>query len=295
MSIEIKTKFWNKLIEDDVQCVLCPRNCIIKNNNSGYCGVRQNDGGVLALSCYGYPAALNVDPIEKKPFAMFMQGTKTFSIGCHGCNLNCSFCQNYHISRTIPLKNFSVKSRILTPLELVEKAISKGCESIALTYNEPTVWAEYGIDIAIEAKKNNLPVVLVSNGYINEISAIEFYRHIDAANIDMKGFSESFYKEMTNGRLEPVLDSIKLIHSMDKHIELTNLVIPNKNDSDDMIENYLKWVSNNLGYETPLHFSAYFPCYKYLISPPTPSKTLYHIKEIALSYGFKNVFLGNLR
>ncbi len=295
MNKNIKSKFWQKLATEDVQCILCPRNCIIKNGSSGYCGARQNHNGILYLNVYGYPAALNADPIEKKPFAMYMQGTRTFSVGCYGCNLNCSFCQNYHISKNLPPKNFKEKFRFLNPLEIVEKAISAGCESIALTYNEPTIWAEYGIDIAVEAKKNGLPVVLVSNGYINEKPAAAFYKHIDAANIDMKGFSELFYKEMTDGKLEPVLNSIKLLYSMNKHIELTNLVIPNKNDSDEMIQNYLKWVSDNFGHEISLHFSAYFPCYKYLSSPPTSPNTLYRIRDIASSYGFKNVFLGNLR
>ena len=287
-------KFYSKIDDSDaVKCGVCPRNCTIQDGARGFCGVKYNSLGILYSLVYGYPAALQVDPIEKKPFAEFMQGTKTFSIGTYGCNLDCSFCQNYHLSREKAKCNNS-NSDYYSPEFLVTSAIKHGCKSIAFTYNEPTVWLEYGIDIAKLAKQNDLAVVLVSNGFINKEIAGTFYPLIDAANIDMKGFSEDFYSEMTHGKLKPVLEAIKLLYSLGKHIELTNLVIPGKNDSVELINAYLEWIEGNLVKSVPLHFSAYHPMYKFKTASRTSPNTLYRIRELAESRGFTNVYLGNI-
>jgi pyruvate formate lyase activating enzyme len=276
-----------------VKCNLCPRYCEILDKNRGFCGVRYNCSGILYSLVYGYPAALQVDPIEKKPFAEFLSGTKTFSIGTYGCNLNCSFCQNYHLSRGNGDVSIS-KFKFISAEAIVEAAIKNDCRSVAFTYNEPTVWVEYGIDIAKKAKENHLAVVLVSNGFISKSAAEVFYPLIDAANIDMKGFSESFYAEMINGKLEPVLESVKLLYDLEKHVELTNLIIPGKNDSDRMVENYLAWVESNLDLNVPLHFSAYRPMYKCKSIPGTSPELLYSIRACAEERGFKSVYLGNI-
>ncbi|HBM16582.1 MAG TPA: AmmeMemoRadiSam system radical SAM enzyme [Lentisphaeria bacterium] len=289
-----KARFWEKKGQDSIICGLCPRNCIIRESKIGFCGVRKNINGILYSLVYGYPAALHVDPIEKKPLAMFMPETYTFSIGTFGCNLDCSFCQNFTLSKNFPEINTAVTERISSS-QIISKAIYAKCRSIAFTYNEPTVWAEYAIDIATEAKKNNLPIVLVSNGFITQKAIEEFYPLIDAANIDMKGFSENFYETMCKGSLKHVLNSIKYLYQLKKHIELTNLVIPEKNDSEEMIKAFLDWVERELDKSIPLHFSAYFPTYKYLESQPTPKETLFKIREYAWKRNFTNVFIGNIR
>lgn len=286
---------WYKKNENNnsVSCFLCPRNCIIKEGKSGFCGVRKNIDGVLLSLSYGYPVAMNVDPIEKKPLNEFMPGSRTFSIGTYGCNLNCIFCQNSSLSRGC-YKDAGMYQQYFSPEKIVETALKYNCESIAFTYNEPTVFAEYAVDIAKIAQKHSLATVLVSNGYIRQAAAEELYPLIDAANIDMKGFSENFYKEMTDASLEPVLKAIKFYDDSGGHLELTNLIIPGKNDDDKMIKSYLNWLDENLSRETVLHFSAYHPSYKYKESPATPKKILLRIKKTANSLGFKHVYLGNV-
>lgn len=277
----------------EVKCNLCPRNCAIKEESLGFCKVRKNIGGKLYSIVYGSPVALNVDPIEKKPLAMFMPGTRTFSIGTYGCNFDCSFCQNFNISKNVP----EIKQppfEIVTPELIVKKTFETGCKSIAFTYNEPTVWIEYAVDIAKEARKCNIPLVLVSNGYIAKEARGYFYPFIDAANIDVKGFSEEFYRSMTKGRLQPVLDSVKYLFQLGKHVEITNLIIPEKNDSEEMIGKFLDWVESDLSKTVPIHFSAFFPTYKYFDSQTTPSETLYRLKRYANNRGFDNIFLGNI-
>ena len=293
--IPIKALFWEKKSDaSSVLCRLCPRQCLISDGKRGFCNVRLNKNGVLYSLVYGYPVALQVDPIEKKPFAEFMPGTRTFSIGTLGCNLDCLFCQNHHLSRGIPSENMDNPDKYFSPESIIDLSIKNNCRSVAFTYNEPTVWAEYAIDIARLAQKKGIAIVLVSNGYISKQAADVLYPLIDAANIDMKGFSEKFYSEMTGARLKPVLDSIKYLYALNKHIELTNLVIPNKNDDEEMISLFLDWVEDNLDKNIPLHFSAYHPMYKYKNSPRTSSEILYNIRDIANKRGFNHVYLGNI-
>jgi len=288
--------FWHHLGDAnslDVKCYLCPWHCTISNEALGFCKVRKNIGGKLFSLVYGTPVALHVDPIEKKPLAMFMPGTWTYSIGTYGCNFDCSFCQNFEISKNVP-EIKEPPSEIITPDFIIKKTFETGCKSIAFTYNEPTVWVEYALDIAKEARKHNIPLVLVSNGYIAKEAREYFYPFIDAANIDVKGFSEEFYKDMTKGRLQPVLDSVKYLFGLGKHIEITNLIIPQKNDSKEIVGKFLDWIESNLSKTVPIHFSAFFPTYKYFDSKRTPPETLYSLKRYANNRGFNNVFLGNI-
>ena len=284
--------WWEPSNDLNVQCCLCPRACLVAAGEYGFCGVRKNIAGKLYSLSYGMPVALNVDPIEKKPLAEFMPGTKTFSIGTFGCNLDCSFCQNASLSRG----SYSGASyeRYLSPEAIMELTLKNHCRSVAFTYNEPTVFAEYAIDIAELAHEKKLKTVLVSNGYITTRAAKDLYPHIDAANIDMKGFSEDFYRSMTDSQLKPVLAAVKTFYDLDKHIEVTNLVIPGRNDSMDLIDSWLDWVESNLDKQVPLHFSAFFPTHKYHLSPRTPRETLVRIKERAVQRGFTSVYLGNI-
>ena len=283
--------WWNKKEGLVVECGLCPRNCIINNNQKGFCKTRQNIDGVLYTLVYGYPVAINIDPIEKKPLFHFLPGTNIFSIGTIGCNLECKFCQNYEIARN----NYERKGReYLSPEEVVELAINHECKSIAFTYNEPTVFAEYVLDIAKIAKDKNLYTVMVTNGYVNKEPLKDIYTYIDAANIDLKAFSTDFYKNVCNGKHDAVLTAIKNIFDMGVFIELTNLVIPGLNDTEDMIEDLLEWIIKNLNCDIPLHFSAFHPDYKMKDIHRTPKSTLDKIRTLAINKGFKYVYEGNV-
>ena len=288
-----EAKWWKPGKGGAIQCFLCPRFCNIFEDRTGFCGIRKNISGRLYAIAYGRPVALHVDPIEKKPLAEFLPGTWTFSLGTFGCNLACSFCQNYHLSRGY-YDEEKEQGAYYPPDKIVSLAMIEDCKSIAFTYNEPVIWAEYVIDIAKAAKDAGLSTVLVSNGYVTLDTASELFPLVDAANIDMKGFSEEFYSRMTGGKLQPVLDAMKYFASLGKHLEITNLVIPGKNDSSDMINSFLDWTAENLGLEIPLHFSAYHPDYKFKESPRTPPQTLLDIRGLALSKGFKSVNLGNI-
>ena len=276
-----------------VRCALCPRNCRIPPGGTGYCAVRENRAGRLISLVYGKPAAIQNDPIEKKPLYHFLPGTRTFSIGTFGCNLGCLFCQNSGLSRESG--EAAERLSFYPPDVLAEAAIMHGCRSIALTYNEPTVWAEYAIDIAKEAKKRDLAVLLVSNGYISRAAAEELYPIIDAANIDVKAFTEEFYRDMCAGSLEPVRRSCAFFKKeLGRHLELTQLIIPGKNDKEEDIDRFLDWVSDDLGLDTPIHFTAYFPAWRYHESPPTPPALIRRICERAVRRGFRFVHPGNI-
>lgn len=288
-----EARFWKRSEEDHVICTLCPRQCRIAPGGTGYCKVRQNVNGKLFSLAYGYPAALQVDPIEKKPLRHYLPGSKVFSVGSFGCNLGCVFCQNDHLSRGTynPRSNYTCYA----PEMLVELALRHGCRSIAFTYNEPTVWAEYIIDTFQLAKKANLGTVLVSNAFISREAAEALYPLTDAANFDVKGFSEKFYNEMCKASLAPVLENCEYFRSLGKHLEITNLVIPGRNSDPAMIDALLDWVEDKLGTDTPIHFSAYFPAYIYNESPRTPPEMLYDIRAKAVERYFSRIYLGNIR
>ena len=293
MATSNPAKFYTRLPDGVICCDLCPRHCVLAPKSSGWCKVRCNEEGELISLAYGRPAAVAIDPIEKKPLMDFMPGTQTFSLGTFGCNLDCCFCQNSSLSRGI--YNSRGDWRVLAPHEVVSLALANGCPSISFTYNEPTVWVEYAMEIAELARNAGLKTVLVSNGFIESAPAREFYPLIDAANIDVKGFSDEFYHTMCGGSLEPVKVACEIFkNEAGGHLELTNLIIPGKNDSPEMVGAYLDWVEAKLGKDTPLHFNAYFPAYHYRQSPRTPASLLQAIGKHAQKRGFTRVQLGNI-
>ena len=287
-------KWWEKEEDSKTRCLLCPRRCLIPDGGAGVCAVRLNRGGELVSQAYGYPVALQIDPIEKKPLRHFLPRTGTFSIGTLGCNLKCVFCQNHHLSRAAYQERLTY--RYFESRQIAELAKRHGCASLSFTYNEPTVFGEYVIDAANAAHEIGLKTVLVSNAYINREAAKEIYPLMDAANIDVKGFSEEYYREMCGGSLKPVTDAVEFYkNEIGGHVELTYLVIPGKNDADQMIVDYLDWVETKLGIDTPLLFTAYHPDYKYSASLRTPLELLYKIQNHALvDRKFPNVYLGNI-
>jgi len=286
-----KADFQESLPNGKVRCLLCPRKCEIVPDRVGFCGVRKNLDGVLYALTYGHPIAVQVDPIEKKPLKLFLPGSHTYSVGTRGCNLDCLFCQNYHLSRETYPESLG---EVIEPERIVQEAILRGCESIAFTYNEPAVFFEYAVAISRLAHESGLKTVLVSNGFISPEAAEVLYPQIDAANFDMKGFSEEFYRTMCGAAsLAPVLEAFRIFKRCGGHAEYTNLLIPDKNDSPEMIDGCLNWMKENIGLDAPLHFTAYYPTYRCKISP-TPAITILAAAERARIYGFRHVFTGNI-
>jgi len=288
----------NKINDRTIRCQLCPHNCLIAENKKGLCGTRINVEGKLYSITYGMPSAINIDPIEKKPLYHFYPGSKILSIGTIGCNLFCKGCQNYDISRAnVAEINTNInKTDInlhMTPEDIIKLAINNNIQMIAYTYNEPTVFYEYMIDIAKLAKKNKIKNVIVSNGFINDKPLKKLLKYLDAANIDLKGFNEQFYKEYANAKLAPVLKTLKTIKKTGTWLEVTNLIIPGLNDDEVEIEKMCRWIRKNLK-DTPLHFSRFFPYYKMQNKEITPDKKLRNAKEIAIKQGIKYVYLGNI-
>jgi pyruvate formate lyase activating enzyme len=274
-----------------VLCQLCPHECVVKDTELGVCGVRKNEKGIFITTNYGIASALGMDPIEKKPLYHFYPGKEILSLGSLGCNMKCVFCQNNEIAQTT-VDDFSFSRKII-PEEIVEKASSlKNNIGIAFTYNEPSVYYEYMFDIAYLAKKENFKTAIISNGFINEKPLERLLPYSDAFNIDLKAFSENFYKKSTKSRLKPVLDRLIQIKKSNKHLEITNLVIPTLNDSKEEFRLMTSWISENLGRETVLHISKYFPRYKLDIEP-TPIKTLLSFYNIAKE-SLNHVYLGNI-
>ena len=286
-----EASFYTKLAKKYVRCDLCPNNCVLKKNEIGICGARQNIDGKLYSLVYGKPVAVHIDPIEKKPLFHFLPGSKALSIATAGCNLRCNFCQNWEISQSKPNE---VPAYDLSPEEVVRMALENHCESIAFTYTEPTIFYEYMIDIAKLAKQKNIKTVWITCGYINEKPLRNLCKYLDAANIDLKGFSENFYKTYTTGELTPVLNTIKIAKQESLYFELTNLVIPDANDNPKIIKNMCNWIVENVGKDVPLHFSRFFPKYRLLNRPPTPWKTLESARKIAVEAGIKFVYIGNV-
>lgn len=290
--LEKEARFYRRVDDHTVVCGLCPRTCVIKPGMTGTCRVRRNVDGRLIAESYGRPAAMQVDPIEKKPLCRYRPGSQTFSIGTFGCNLMCQFCQNDSLSRNgYPLPYDGL---FVSPEQVVEQAVRYGCDSVAFTYNEPTVFFEYMIDIATLARQAGLGTVLVSNGFISADARAELYPLIDAANIDVKGFSEVFYKELCGASLAPVLESCRYFkQEAGGHLEITNLIIPNRNDSPAMIRGLLDWAGPVLGYDTPIHFTAYHPMGGFN-EPATTPATVRGAVELAKKLGFTCVRAGNL-
>ncbi len=274
-----------------VRCTLCPRGCEIASGQRGYCEVRENQGGKLYSLVYGNPCAVNVDPIEKKPFFHVLPGTRSFSLATAGCNFDCKFCQNYEISQARPEETMNFD---LPPAEIAALASSSGSRSVASTYVEPTVFLEYILDIGREARAKKLLNVIHSNGYINPEPLDALCDVLDAACIDLKGITPAYYRDMTEGELEPVLATLEHLKRRGIHTELVTLIVPGQNDSPAELKTLSEWVVQKLGPATPLHFSRFYPQYKLTSLPPTPVKTLETAREIALKAGVQFVYVGNV-
>jgi pyruvate formate lyase activating enzyme len=285
-------RWWETLPNGKLHCYLCPRHCHIGEGQTGFCFIRKNIGGTLYNLGYAQPAAIQIDPIEKKPVNHFMPGTRILSLGTAGCNMGCFFCQNWDISKS---KSDQIRSTHLEPEDVVALAIQYGCPSIAFTYNEPTIWAEYAVDISKAAHRAGLKTVMVSNGYVTREALFDVYEHIDAANIDLKAFTERFYAKTTLTQLEPVLETLKALrHETPVWFEITNLMIPTLNDAEAETRELCGWVLENLGDDVPLHFTAFHPDFKLRDKPNTPPETLHRARRIALDMGLKFVYEGNI-
>ena len=283
--------FYKKLKNDTVRCELCPIFCVIKNNERGNCKVRKNINGKLISLVYGKPCSIATDPIEKKPFYHFLPKEKALSIATLGCNFHCLNCQNAEISQEVPEK---IPGDYFPPEKIVEIAEKEKVRIISYTYTEPTIFYEYMIDIAKLAKAKGIKNVIVSNGYINPKPLKQLCKYIDGANIDLKGISDKFYREICSGTLAPVLETLKILKENKIWTEVTNLIIPGRNDSKKDTLKLVRWVKKNLGKDVPLHFSAFFPCYKLLTTPPTSFETLKKARQIAIKEGMHYVYTGNI-
>lgn len=277
--------------KDIVQCNLCPNNCIISEGKFGNCRVRKNVKGKLYSMVYGRSAAVAIDPIEKKPLYHFLPSTSIFSFGTLGCNLHCKHCQNYTTSQVGP---GGYPDQTFSPEELVRKAVKSGCKSIAATYNEPTIFYEYMFDTFKLAKSKGLRTVMVTNGYMNLGPAEKIAPYVDALNIDLKAFTEKFYKEITGAKLKPVLEAIKFWHKKKKWIELTYLIIPTLNDNLKEIKDACDWINENVGNKVPVHFTAFYPTYELNNLEPTSEDILIKAYDIAKKAGLKYVYVGNI-
>lgn len=292
MTNQYTARFWNPGDGKDIICQLCPRCCRLKEGQHGFCLVRQNIDGKLVLTTYGRCSGFCIDPIEKKPLYHFYPGTGILSFGTIGCNLNCRFCQNWQLSRAKEIEARCVEA----PPDVVVQAAEKfACTSIAFTYNEPLIFAEYAIDVARACRKKRIRTVAVTAGYVQEKARSEFFEHMDAANVDLKSFREDFYKRLTGATLAPVLDTLRYIRKSTKTwLEITTLLVPGENDSDEELNELTQWIHGELGPETPLHFSAFHPDYEMAHHPPTPYATLNRARQIGLSKGLRYVYTGNV-
>lgn len=285
-----EAKWWNEK-EQGIECYLCPRRCIIADQSYGVCNVRKNVDNTLYTIVYGHPVAVHVDPIEKKPLYHFYPGSQIFSVGTVGCNLLCEFCQNWDIARARP---DDTQMHNISPEKIIDMAQKSNCIGIAFTYNEPTIFGEYVLDIATLAHQSGLQTVMVTNGYITPEAIDDIYPFIDAANIDLKSFSNEFYRQYCKGELQPVLDALQRIRDFGTFVEITTLIIPGKNDSDSELDHLTRWIVDNLGQDVPVHFSAFHPDYKMRQLSRTPKETLDKAREIAIRNGLRYVYEGNV-
>ena len=283
---------YEKLEENKTHCLLCAHSCLISDSKHGLCGVRKNEKGSLCTEVYGEVMASNVDPIEKKPLYHFLPGTKAYSIATAGCNFQCDFCQNWQISQARG-EETALNARKLEPRKVVEEAKKYHCKSIAYTYTEPTVFFEYAYDTSKIAKENGIYNSFVTNGYMTKLALDTIKPYLDACNVDLKSFSNETYKKVCKASLEPVLESIRYIKKLGIWLEVTTLVVPEMNDSDEELENIAKFISG-VGEEIPWHISGFHPNYNLTDKEPTPMKTLKKAESIGKKAGLKYVYLGNV-
>jgi pyruvate formate lyase activating enzyme len=287
----VEAKFYHKLDRRKIKCILCPRECTVKDKKRGHCGVRENRDGTFYTLVHSRVAALNVDPVEKKPLFHYLPGTTAFSLGTAGCNVHCEFCQNWEISQSRPEQ---IPAQFLPPHRVADLAKQYNCPTIAFTYSEPVVFAEYLMDAADAGHEAGISSIVVSNGYMQEDALKTAYGKMDAVKIDLKSFSESYYRQVVKGQLKPVLDSLVTLRKMDKWMEIVYLVLPTLNDSDQELRGLAQWVKANLGEDVPLHFTQFHPGYLLKDLPVTPVSTLDRAKAIADSEGLHYVYIGNV-
>ena len=285
-------RWWHALEDGRIQCDLCPRDCKLHEGQRGACFVRKMQDGKMVLTTYGRSSGFCVDPIEKKPLNQFYPGSSVLSFGTAGCNLACKFCQNWDISKSREMDTLMDQA---TPQMIADSALRLGCRSVAFTYNDPVIFAEYALDVADACHAKDVKTVAVTAGYIHPEPRREFYSRMDAANVDLKAFTEDFYFKLTGAHLQPVLDTlVYLARETEVWTEITTLLIPGKNDSDEEIEAQCKWIVQNLGRDVPLHFSAFHPDWKMRDVPATPAATLRRARETALRAGLRYVYTGNV-
>jgi pyruvate formate lyase activating enzyme len=292
VSETVPTKYWHRLEDGRIQCDVCPRACKLREGQRGLCFVRAREDDEIVLTTYGRSSGFCVDPIEKKPLNHFLPGSSVLSFGTAGCNLACRFCQNWDISKS---REIDTLADAASPDGIAAAAEALGCASVAFTYNDPVIFLEYAIDVADACRERGIRAVAVTAGYICPEPRVELYAHMDAANVDLKAFTESFYTDTCAGHLAPVLETLEYLrHETDVWFEITNLLIPELNDSDAEIDAMTRWVVDRLGPDVPMHFTAFHPDYKLLDRPPTPAATLTRAREIALGNGVRYAYTGNV-
>ena len=285
-------RWWHALDDGRIQCDLCPRDCKLHEGQRGACFVRKMQDGKMVLTTYGRSSGFCVDPIEKKPLNQFYPGSSVLSFGTAGCNLACKFCQNWDISKSREMDRLMDQA---TPQAIADSALRLGCNSVAFTYNDPVIFAEYALDVADACHAKGVKTVAVTAGYIHAEPRREFYAKMDAANVDLKAFTDEFYFKLTGAHLQPVLDTLRyLVKETGVWTEITTLLIPGKNDSDAELEAECKWIAENLGKDVPLHFTAFHPDWKMRDVPATPPATLRRAREIGLRAGLRYVYTGNV-
>jgi pyruvate formate lyase activating enzyme len=285
-------RYWRAQGDGRIECEVCPRRCRLKEGQRGLCFVRARENDQVVLTTYGRSSGFCIDPIEKKPLNHFLPGTPVLSFGTAGCNLACSFCQNWDISKS--RENDTLADRA-SPETIARAARKLGCRSVAFTYNDPVIFLEYAVDTAIACREQGVRTVAVTAGYVCEDARREFFQHVDAANIDLKAFSDSFYSKLCSGSLQPVLDTlVYLRHETEVWFEITTLLIPGENDSDAELHAAASWLVENLGQDVPWHFSAFHPDWKMLDKHPTQASTLRRARDIAMQHGIRYVYTGNV-
>jgi pyruvate formate lyase activating enzyme len=289
---QYSARYWERLTDGRIRCTLCPRYCKLKDGQRGMCFVRQRRGDRMILTTYGRSSGFCIDPIEKKPLNHFLPGSPVLSFGTAGCNLACKFCQNWDISKS---REWDTLCDAASPQQIARAARNHHCRSVAFTYNDPVIFTEYAMDVAQACRELGIKAVAVSAGYMCAEPRADLYAHIDAANIDLKAFTEDFYRKMTGGHLEPVLDTIRYLHhETPVWLELTTLLIPGLNDSSEEIDTLTRWVVEELSVDVPIHFTAFHPDWKLRDQPPTSADTLSRARRIAMKNGLRYAYTGNV-
>ncbi len=285
-------RYWSRTTDGRLQCDVCPRECKLRPGQRGLCFVRASDGDQVVLTTYGRSSGFCIDPIEKKPLNHFLPGTPVLSFGTAGCNLTCKFCQNHDISKS---REFDKLQQQASPALIARAAVEAKCRSVAVTYNDPVIFLEYAVDVAKACHEQDVKMVAVTAGYMGPDARREFYDHMDAANVDLKAFTQKFYRELCSAELDKVLETLVYInHETNCWLEITDLLIPGHNDGDDEIKAMTDWILENLGPDVPLHFSAFHPDWKMLDVPRTPAATLFRARKIAKAAGLNHVYCGNV-